>query len=400
MIFARSWFRPLLLLIYKLFRWIRPLFTEKAHSTTLSRQQPLPKKPKLLESFSHTRRGIQKAIYEWAALSTKNSVVTRQLQSTCVALHAFDSATPLNDVSLILPSRTTVFTCYGCNRPCKKTHPVYVFSCMRCGTRFQQYRHLTRNLSGHVAVVVGARTKLGHQVVIKLLQAGATVIGTWRFPEKALQLFEQYPFWDQWKELLTFYPWSLALDTSDIATLTKSFGLWIPEGKIDILVICAAQTIRAHSRFVPNESINSWQMQLPDLVQSLMEEVYRINAVAPILLIQQLTAYLQNSHTHPYIINAHAREGLFTVANHIYTNMAKAGLAMLTKCLKGAKLKTHNGNSFWIHGCDLGWISVDEYFEDNRPWKVPPLDEVDGAARVLYPVQKVERILDQDAATF
>jgi hypothetical protein len=32
------------------------------------------------------------------------------------------------------------------------------------------------------------------------------------------------------------------------------------------------------------------------------------------------------------------------------------------------------------------WISVDEYYEGSRPWQVPPLDEVDGAARILFPL--------------
>ncbi len=112
--------------------------------------------------------------------------------------------------------------------------------------------------------------------------------------------------------------------------------------------------------FVDSRDVNSWQMKLPDLQQSEMEEVFRINAIAPCILVQQWENLLQNSKVHPYIINVHAREGLFTVeknAKHIHTNMAKAGLAMLTKGLKSAKMKTHEGRSFSIHGCDPGWIS-------------------------------------------
>lgn len=130
---------------------------------------------------------------------------------------------------------------------------------------------------------------------------------------------------------------------------------------------------------------------LQDMDQQEMEEVYRINAVAPCLIIQGLLSLLQKSNVNPYIINVHAREGLFEVQKddrHLHTNMAKAGLAMLTKCLSGAELKTVSGKGFRIHGCDPGWISVDEYYEAGRPWKVPPLDEVDGAARILFPVLK------------
>jgi len=45
-----------------------------------------------------------------------------------------------------------------------------------------------------------------------------------------------------------------------------------------------------------------------------------------------------------------------------------------------------SGKKVSVHGCDPGWISVDEYYEDDAPWICPPLDEVDGAARVLFPV--------------
>lgn len=71
-------------------------------------------------------------------------------------------------------------------------------------------------LSARVALVVGARTKLGHQVVVKLLQAGATVFGTTRFPDEALTLFRQYPDWETWQERLHFYPSPFDLDTPDL----------------------------------------------------------------------------------------------------------------------------------------------------------------------------------------
>jgi hypothetical protein len=62
------------------------------------------------------------------------------------------------------------------------------------------------------------------------------------------------------------------------------------------------------------------------------------------------------------------------------------GMHMLTKCLTESGFKTDKGEAFSIHGCDPGWISVDEYYENSRPWIVPPLDEVDGAARILFPI--------------
>ena len=63
-------------------------------------------------------------------------------------------------------------------------------------------------------------------------------------------------------------------------------------------------------------------------------------------------------------------------------------MAMLTKSLIESKIKTDDNKSFSIHGCDPGWISVDEYYASSKPWIVPPLDEVDGASRILFPIFK------------
>jgi NAD(P)-dependent dehydrogenase (short-subunit alcohol dehydrogenase family) len=378
------------------------------------------------------RRLSQDYVYAWAS-ERGNNVVTRQLQESCHALRRFDLDTPLNDLACNAPSGTR---CYGCEAPCKKTHPVYVFSCIKCGTRFQEFRHLTRDLTGNVALVVGARTKLGHQIVLKLLQAGATVVGTTRYPAEAQCMYELYPEWPAWKDRLVFYPQAFDLDSPNISGLAAMLSDFIGaevKGCLNIVVLCAAQTIRARdkmegkgnekgegkgegegnengegkgkeqgkgdelknrygdSKFVGTRSVNSWQMRLNDLVQSEMEEVYRINAIAPCLLVQQLVPLLRKSVQRPYVISVHAREGLFNVqksAFHFHTNMAKAGLAMLTRCLKSCRFRTDNGMTLCFHGCDPGWISVDEYYEKSRPWIVPPLDEVDGAARVLFPIMK------------
>ena len=59
---------------------------------------------------------------------------------------------------------------------------------------------------------------------------------------------------------------------------------------------------------------------------------------------------------------------------------------MLTRGLIDSQLETDLGKKFCIHGTDPGWISVDEYYEETRPWIVPPLDEIDGASRILYPL--------------
>jgi hypothetical protein len=68
--------------------------------------------------------------------------------------------------------------------------------------------------------------------------------------------------------------------------------------------------------------------------------------------------------------------------------MAKAAECMLTKCLISYKLTTEDEKLFSIHGVDPGWFSVDEYYQYSAPWVAPPLDEIDGAARIVFPIFK------------
>jgi len=99
----------------------------------------------------------------------------------------------------------------------------------------------------------------------------------------------------------------------------------------------------------------------------------------------------QKSEITPYIIHVHAREGIFDTIKapiHIHTNMAKASLHMFTKCLNDCKYKTQNGKLISVNSSDPSWFIQDEYYKDKCPWIVPPLDEIDGAARILYPLFK------------
>jgi NAD(P)-dependent dehydrogenase (short-subunit alcohol dehydrogenase family) len=341
-----------------------------------------------------------------------NNVVTRQLQNSCTDLYEFDQLTLLNKKSIKLKSHE-IFRCYGCQRYFRSAHSVYVFSCVECGNMFQKFRHFSRDLTGKVAFVTGSRTKLGHQITLKLLRAGCKVIGTTRYPLKALKTYETYKDYDAFKENLNIYPEALDFDTPNMTDSFNKLAEFIKEkfGQLNILVNCAAQTIRARekleynqphinpietnryndSKHVDSSCVNSWQMTLSDLIQNEMEEVYRVNAIAPCLLVQSLLELMKMSEEPPYIINVHAREGLLNVKKskfHMHLNMAKSAMSMFTRCLASSKLKTNNNEYFRIHGVDPGWISVDEYYEDNCPWIVPPLDEIDGAARILYPLFK------------
>ena len=365
-----------------------------------------PSKPPSATPTTHFRKWekvSQQWLYDAAIARGDNNAVLRQLQPTHIHLYHFDTP-PRAHPPITLP-HGWVRRCYGCSTITNTFDANYVFSCVRCGALFAKHRMFQRNLHNHVAVVIGARTKLGHQIVRKLLEAGATVVGTTRYPDKMRALFDGYPSF--LTDRLVLYDAPLDLDSPTLVDTLTPLMEFLSEqfGRVDILVLCAAQTIRARdkpdgevegsrnkygdSKFVDAATTNSWMMRLEDLRQPEMEEILRVNAMAPTLLVQQLLPLLKESLYHPTILNVHAREGLISVKkspNHLHTNFGKTCLHMLTKCLIAHHFRSSKGKRFRIHGCCPGFLSVDEYFEGERPWLVPPIDEVDGAARVLYPL--------------
>lgn len=350
-------------------------------------------------------------IYNFAKNQEGQNVVTRQLQQTAEQLDKFSKTAKLTTKAKKF-NRKEFGICYGCGKICTSFHPVYVYSCPECGKMFQENRTLTRDLTGKISLVVGCRTKLGHQVTLKLLRANSIVIGTTRYPQETRQLFAKYEDYENFKDNLILYEKPFDLDNENVEAMFEELKTFIEEkyGKLNNLVFCAAQTIRVRekereknlneiketnrygdAKFVKETNVNSWQMRLEDLNQKEMEECSRINAIAPALLVKTLLPVLKKSEDKPFIIFVHAKEGLFDVHKspfHIHTNMAKCALHMLTVGLIQSRFQTENGCNFSIHGCDPGWISVDEYYEDDRPWDVPPLDEIDGASRILYPIWK------------
>ena len=346
----------------------------------------------------------QEDINKLAMLSKQTNIVKRQQFTDPYMLYddyiANKTIKPIRSIKIPDP-----INCYGCNEIITKVHSVYMYSCKKCGDKFNTHRYLSRDLTGKLALVTGCRTKLGHMVVRKLLDAGATVIGLTRRPECAYELFSKYKDYETIKNRLIIYKVDL-----DVPNLEQVFGELLNKVKdkyecLDILINCAAQTIRCRERnthdlsernrynddkYVKSENVNSWNQTLHDLDQVEMEELYRINAVAPTLLVKTFYEMLHKS-SRAFIVNVHAREGLFSVYKsnkHMHTNMAKAGMAMSTLMLYSHRFKSSNGKKFSINGCDPGWISIDEYYENDAPWIYPPLDEIDGASRILYPIFK------------
>lgn len=119
------------------------------------------------------------------------------------------------------------------------------------------------------------------------------------------------------------------------------------------------------------------------------------NAVAPFVLCARLRGLLaprDASDSWGHIVNVNALEGKFSVTKkqscHPHTNMAKAALNMLT-CTTAIDLAQ---SRILINSVDTGWVTdmapggVGALAAIHATQVAPPLDEVDGAARVLDPV--------------
>ncbi|MSR78095.1 MAG: SDR family oxidoreductase [Candidatus Omnitrophica bacterium] len=154
-----------------------------------------------------------------------------------------------------------------------------------------------------------------------------------------------------------------------------------PEGKLD-----------ADLQQVDLRSVNSWRLLLAEVSTSEMLEVHLVNAVAPFILAAKLKPLmLRHSTGAQHIVNASAMEGKFSrytkTDKHPHTNMAKAALNMLTL----TSAADYQKSGIHMNAVDTGWITDEDSAEISQAKKSehdfePPLDIVDGAARLLDPV--------------
>jgi NAD(P)-dependent dehydrogenase (short-subunit alcohol dehydrogenase family) len=154
-----------------------------------------------------------------------------------------------------------------------------------------------------------------------------------------------------------------------------------PEGKLD-----------ADLQQVDLRKVNSWRLKLGEINTNEMLEVQLVNAVAPFVLCNRLAELMKREQTGmKHIMNVSAMEGKFhrfhKEDRHPHTNMAKAALNMMTHTAASDFAKY----GIYMNAVDTGWVT-DEDPADLAKFKEevhdfqPPLDIVDGAARVLDPL--------------
>jgi len=137
---------------------------------------------------------------------------------------------------------------------------------------------------------------------------------------------------------------------------------------------------------------NSWRLLLDEISSVELLEVQLINAVAPFIINSRLKPLmLRTPERDKHIVNVSAVEGQFyrhrKTTRHPHTNMAKAALNMMTR----TSAADYHSAGIHMNSVDTGWVT-DEDPQEIAARKIveqrfhPPLDIVDGAARILDPV--------------
>ncbi|WP_437930399.1 SDR family oxidoreductase [Sorangium sp. So ce291] len=359
--------------------------------------------------------------------------------------------------------------CYVCKAEFRKVHFFYDAMCGPCGDFNFAKRSQTAPLGGRVALVTGARVKIGYQAAIMLLRAGARVIVTTRFPHDASRRFSAERDFDVWGSRLSIYGLDLR-HTPSVERFTRHLLRTLD--RLDFIINNACQTVRrppgfyAHliegetapvhalpeaarpllqeydalrargalplvaggdpsaglrepallsqipgpgdeplddvlfpkGRYDPDlqqvdlRAINSWRLTLAEVPTAEMLEVQLVNAVAPFVLNSRLKPLMLRQPTFDrHIVNVSAMEGQFyrryKTDRHPHTNMAKAALNMMTR----TSAPDYAKDGIFMNSVDTGWVT-DEDPAALAARKLeehgfhPPLDIVDGAARICDPI--------------
>jgi len=373
--------------------------------------------------------------------------------------------------------------CYVCKEEFRKLHFFYDSMCGACGDFNYAKRTQRAPLAGKVALITGARVKIGYQASLMLLRSGAQVIATTRFPKDAAERYMREPDFAEWSQRLHLHGLDLRHAPS-VELFARHLEQVHP--RLDILINNAAQTVRrppgfyAHllegelRRFdeLPAEArpllagheqcieavhsalgtggagtsvlgpswrssdpalglhssaalsllpyaleqegdtralfpqgrmdadlqqvdlrqMNSWRMKLAEVSTAEMLEVHLVNAVAPFILCGKLKPLMMRDRSSPgHIVNVSAMEGSFSrgtkTDKHPHTNMAKAALNMMTL----TSAPDYAKDRIFMNAVDTGWVTDEDpvVHAERKQQELdfqPPLDIVDGAARVVDPV--------------
>lgn len=331
--------------------------------------------------------------------------------------------------------------CYCCNQSYQYAHSFYSRLCPVCAGENYEKRFEKVDLTGRNVILTGGRVKVGFATALKLLRSGANLVLTTRFPALAMELIQQETDYENWKDRL----WIYGLDLRNLQAIQDFINFYkLNFDTLDILINNAAQTIKYPDEYyfsiikrekeklidftdlqhlipnrteisnetakleyaqnettqveltrfgqpVDNREKTSWNSTLEEVSMYELVEVNLINHIAPYFLIKELKPLMKNSvFKEKFIINVTSSEGIFSYENktvfHPHTNMTKAALNMMTL----TSAREFENDQIYMSAVDVGWISAGakeslrkKQFEQGY---IPPLDSVDGAARILHPI--------------
>lgn len=137
---------------------------------------------------------------------------------------------------------------------------------------------------------------------------------------------------------------------------------------------------------------NSWRLLMAEVPVVELLEVQLVNAVAPFVLNARLKPLmLRTDNRDKHIVNVSAVEGQFyrsfKTTRHPHTNMAKAALNMMTRTAAA----DYHADGIHMNSVDTGWVTDEDPVEIAARKSAehrfhPPLDIVDGAARITDPI--------------
>jgi NAD(P)-dependent dehydrogenase (short-subunit alcohol dehydrogenase family) len=368
--------------------------------------------------------------------------------------------------------------CYVCKKPFSKVHRYYDSMCDACGDFNYAKREQTADLSGHYALVTGARVKIGFQASLCLLRAGAHVIVTTRFPVDAADRYSKEHDFPVFRERLQiygldlrhtpsvelftrfmldrlprldhilnnacqtvrrpagFFQHLLAREAESVAALPKALqGPLTSHNELRQMIegsqapgtgMLAASTAPSHGegllhsaafsqrRYLEEDfrdgqtlfpadrydedrqqvdlrDVNSWRLRMHEVETPELLEVQLVNAIAPYILNARLKPLmLRTPERHKHIVNVSAMEGQFyrttKTDKHPHTNMAKAALNMMTRTSAPDFVK----DGIHMNAVDTGWVTDEDpavhAIRKAEQGFSPPLDIIDGAARIVDPI--------------
>ena len=356
-------------------------------------------------------------------------------------------------------------TCYTCKAEYTAVHAFYDQLCPACGDLNFSKRAPVQDLRGRVAIITGARVKIGYHAAILLLRNGCRVVVTTRFPRDCAARYAREPDFEAWRDSLSIYGLDLR-HTPSVEAFARHMEQTLPH--LDFLIQNACQTVRRPPEFYahmieaeegalaqlppaeaalvadyealrrsvgvaglaapaqlsqldaeastaitdPRSALvelfprgvldadlqqvdlrdrNSWRLSLDEVPTRELLEVLLVNAVGPFVLSGRLKSLmLRTPSRDKHIVQVSAMEGQFNrnkTAKHPHTNMAKAALNMLTR----TSAQEYVQDGIHMNSVDTGWIT-DEDPAHLAQHKIemhrfsPPLDVVDGAARIVDPI--------------